>query len=129
MNTTTIKKRCAHCNYEKPLRDFNRDKEHLHGRDRLCRSCRRAYLLLWRYGVTPDARAELYVLQAGCCPGCGDAFEEGEMVLDHDHTTGSPRGLLCHPCNKTLGFARDRITTLYALIDYLEAPTWKAVSR
>lgn len=120
-----MSKTCAMCGYVKDLKHFNIDKQHLHGRDRLCRPCRRIYLLLYRYGITPDERAELYIAQAGCCPGCGDAFDEDEMVLDHDHSTGQPRGLLCHPCNKTLGFARDRITTLYALADYLEQPTWK----
>lgn len=124
----SITKTCAMCGYDKDLSEFNRDREHAHGRDRFCRLCRKIYMTLWRYGVTNDERAELYALQAGCCPGCGDSFPEADMVLDHDHATGKPRGLLCQACNKTLGFARDKITTLYALADYLEAPTWKAIA-
>jgi hypothetical protein len=121
----TLKKKCAHCNYIKPLADFNRDKEHLHGRDRLCRPCRRAFMFTYRYGVHHSVKTELYVLQGERCPGCDTDIPESEMVLDHDHETGNPRGVLCQACNKVLGFAKDKETTLYALIDYLANPTWR----
>jgi hypothetical protein len=125
VRSNLVMKTCSMCGYSKSLSEFNIDKEHLHGRDRLCRPCRKIYLLLYRYGVNLTEKLELYYAQGGRCPGCDGVFEVNEMYLDHDHATGKPRGVLCHHCNTVLGFARDKITTLLALADYLEAPTWQ----
>lgn len=43
-----------------------------------------------------------------------------ELYVDHDHSTGSIRGLLCWRCNIGLGYMKDDITLLKASIAYLE---------
>ena len=56
--------------------------------------------------------------QAGNCGIC--KLPMSNPVRDHNHTTNQPRGLLCDPCNRMLGAARDNPTTLRNAADYLE---------
>lgn len=54
------------------------------------------------------------------------ASHERELVVDHCHSTGIVRGLLCRFCNLTLGHARDSAETLRACAQYLEHAVHKA---
>ena len=54
----------------------------------------------------------------GVCPGCLESFTK--PCLDHNHKTGSWRGVLCDSCNKALGFVQDSPATLRRLAKYLE---------
>ena len=63
------------------------------------------------------------VAQNGKCAICGYEFLKGKPQnchIDHNHTTGKIRGLLCAKCNLLLGCANDNIPTLYKAIDYLK---------
>ncbi len=42
------------------------------------------------------------------------------LSVDHDHSTGKIRGLLCHHCNTGLGLFRDNPELLRRAISYLE---------
>lgn len=42
------------------------------------------------------------------------------LAIDHDHTTGIVRGLLCYNCNSLCGLAHDDVLRLQAAIDYLQ---------
>jgi hypothetical protein len=44
------------------------------------------------------------------------------LVVDHCHTHGHFRDLLCSPCNRGLGFFRDSPEALRAAAEYLERP-------
>jgi hypothetical protein len=43
------------------------------------------------------------------------------MSIDHCHESGKIRGLLCKDCNLILGWVKDDIKRLQAMVDYLEA--------
>lgn len=64
---------------------------------------------------------ELLVMQDDKCKGCNKQQTElsKALVVDHDHSTGAVRGLLCDNCNKVLGLANDSKETLQNLINYL----------
>ena len=50
------------------------------------------------YQTEKYIRKLFYDAQSGICPIC-DKPLTGQISLDHDHTTGEPRGLLHQPCN------------------------------
>src|SRR4030042_3712120 len=52
------------------------------------------------YGLTPQEFNELLTQQGGTCAICKSSDWNGRgPVVDHDHTIGQIRGLLCHACN------------------------------
>lgn len=74
-----------------------------------------------RYGVTAEQVEAMRLAQAGNCPGCAKPLDHaGTHHLDHCHTTGKVRGLLCKPCNLALGHVQDDPATLRRLAGYLE---------
>lgn len=42
------------------------------------------------------------------------------LHVDHDAETGRIRGMLCHACNRGIGFLRHNLDTLRSAIDYLQ---------
>jgi ribosomal protein S27AE len=69
------------------------------------------------YGLTLAQFEEMRALQMGRCAIC--ASTPARFDVDHDHDTGKVRGLLCSPCNRGLGFFRDRRENLAAAAKYL----------
>ena len=66
--------------------------------------------------MTLEQYDAILALQNG---GCAICARTDNLNVDHDHTTGSIRGLLCHGCNVGLGHFRDQTAHLEAAIRYL----------
>lgn len=82
---------------------------------------------LKQYGLTIESYDVLCERQGGVCASCGEAetaLSNGlsikRLTVDHDHATGSVRGLLCNRCNVMIGMARDDPARLRRGADYLE---------
>ena len=43
-----------------------------------------------------------------------------KICVDHNHTTGKIRGLLCHKCNSMLGYIKESPLTLQRAVAYLQ---------
>jgi 5-methylcytosine-specific restriction endonuclease McrA len=75
------------------------------------------------YGLTLEEFVEMYSMQDGRCLICGRAFAgqfDPLLHVDHDHATGRVRGLLCHVCNKGLGFFGESPERFRRAATYLE---------
>ena len=65
---------------------------------------------------------EMYKTQNGKCLICGvtESCLGHRLAVDHCHTTGKIRGLLCKSCNTAIGNFKDNIDNLKNAIIYLE---------
>jgi hypothetical protein len=89
------------------------------------RRARNQYLMR-KYGVTVDEYDELLAAQGGVCAICGrPPRDDISLHLDHDHTTGERRGLLCFKCNNALGDFDDDPERLLRAYVYLTPALWK----
>ena len=69
----------------------------------LSKSRARKSHLLRKYGLSPEDVDGMLRDQGGCCAICSLPFDGKTPHVDHDHTTGIVRGLLCARCNVWLG--------------------------
>ena len=75
---------------------------------------------LKRYGLTEEQYADLLVKQNNRCAICSTPIVTGRHChVDHDHTTGKVRGVLCNHCNLMLGHAKDSTEVLLKAVEYL----------
>jgi hypothetical protein len=68
-------------------------------RDVIRESKRRCHLKR-KYNLSPEEYGQIFLRQDGRCAICGRAKP---LQVDHDHTTGKIRGLLCATCNLAIG--------------------------
>ena len=72
--------------------------------------------------LSGDAYKAMLTSQGGACAICRttDVPQAGVWISDHNHDTGSIRGLLCNSCNVGIGMLKDDPALLRAAIAYLE---------
>ncbi len=76
---------------------------------------------LKKYGITIEFFNQEVARQQGKCKICQDLMSPPNV--DHDHKTGTYRGLLCSRCNTAIGLFRDSKKNLLAAVAYLESTT------
>ena len=79
----------------------------------------REYLLKYRYNLSLDGYDQMLTAQNFSCALC-QKEKDYDLYVDHCHTTGKVRGLLCATCNSILGFCNDNVELLKRSIDYLK---------
>lgn len=78
------------------------------------------------YGLSVGEYEKLFFNSSGTCYICGtsgfkiNTKTKASLCVDHDHSTGNVRGLLCHNCNRALGLLGDNVSLLKKAIRYLE---------
>jgi hypothetical protein len=137
----TCKKRCSRCKQSKVLNMFGKHHRSWDGLDNYCKLCSRQHQVELRkknpnlmrssdlkkkYGITLQDKLDMLAKQGNRCAVCGGTEHHGKYPditgwhVDHDHATKKVRGLLCKPCNLTLGNCLEDVARLKALIEYLE---------
>ena len=85
--------------------------------------------LLRKYNIDTTRYKEMLEEQDSLCKLChteGWTMAEHhklKLVVDHCHTTGKVRGLLCHNCNRALGLLQDNPQVMRRCVDYIEGAT------
>lgn len=86
----------------------------------------RRYHLKTKFGLSLDDFDQKLREQGGLCAVCRQpetTIRRGErksLDVDHNHTTGKVRGLLCSACNTALGLLREDPLRIRALAVYIE---------
>lgn len=123
-------KTCRICGESKSLELFSLRKES--GKYRTeCKPCRSRIAQAYHYGVSVGDIEELIHKADNRCMICGthaedvphQTFKHNPLVVDHDHTTGELRGILCPTCNAGLGHFKDSPELLIKAINYLKQST------
>lgn len=81
----------------------------------------RKHLLKKLYGISVEQFTEMLTRQNGVCKICHkpESKKKNRLHVDHCHTTGRVRGLLCSKCNAMLGMCGDSAEVLRNAIGYL----------
>jgi len=82
---------------------------------------RRSSQMKYYYGISLEDYEEMESNQGCKCAICGKFNDTGKrLFIDHNHSTGKVRALLCGKCNSMIGYAYENIATLKSAIQYLE---------
>lgn len=89
---------------------------------------KKAYVLKSRFGLSLEDYHLLYTKQNGCCAICGKSITlfvdkkdfSNVACVDHNHTTGEVRGLLCNHCNTGIGLLKEDLSILENAAKYLK---------
>ena len=138
-------KTCTRCKTEKPLSEFYADNRRKDGKLSRCKTCKNEMLRQYRkergydhrrywknpagererhlkakYGITQADYDMMFKVQEGKCAVCRKE-QSRAFDVDHCHTTGVVRGLLCTNCNRMIGHAADDPIRLQNAAAYLLA--------
>lgn len=148
-------KKCTKCNELKNRTEFYKDISRNDGLSYICKKCAKEavarciaanpeqrkntlkkyqeslpsghykkYDLKSRYGITLEQYNNQLDIQNNKCAICGTKSEKS-LAVDHCHTTGKVRGLLCLKCNTAIGKLNDDVILLQRAIEYLNNPPYK----
>ena len=76
--------------------------------------------LRYKYGMTTQEYARKLLSQKGLCAICKAAPNKRRLAVDHCHSSGKIRSLLCPNCNLSLGLLKENLTILKSMIQYIE---------
>jgi hypothetical protein len=114
-------KQCGGCELSLPIESFWRDRRTSSGLNALCKKCDRNRKIKKEYKMNPADVTDQIAAQNGKCAACGMTRN---LVIDHSHSTGKVRGLLCRGCNLALGFVGEDPKILASMLVYIEK--WNA---
>lgn len=136
-------RQCKTCGDTKPHSDFPYNKSYKDNIRPHCVDCRREYeaksyhkhkhkrpydyeadkdrKLKKAYGIGYEEYQTMLAAQDGMCAICGtlDTGKRRAFAVDHCHTCGEVRGLLCSPCNTAIGSLKEDLGIMQRAMDYV----------
>lgn len=109
---------CKGCNVPKPEADFIAETIDLFEIEfKSCTDCRSKNKKY--HGLNEKSRRKLYEYYGGKCGSCKEAMTfDSKCHVDHCHSTGKIRRMICQPCNHALGLMRENPERIRFLADY-----------
>lgn len=126
VKTFAVERECESC---KELFLGTRVDKRVCGKPECLKFLSKANGLSWRIkmlGMTPESYRSMFEQQHGLCEICRKPETQihkgklSNLSIDHDHSTGKVRGLLCSRCNQGLGHFKDDTAALQSAIEYLQ---------
>lgn len=118
---------CSRCSKEKSISNYNNANNTKDKLKSICLRCEKDCAFISLYNITIDEYEILLASQQNKCAICGTNDPKSPskksrdyFFVDHDHSSGKVRGLLCFHCNTGLGQFRDSLDTLKLAVNYLE---------
>ena len=110
-------KYCRHCGEKLTSENwYDHDKD----KNNICKKCAckgsRSSKIKCKYNLTVEDYNILLESVNNKCEICGSGIG---LCVDHNHSTGEIRGILCFKCNSAIGFLEDDINKLSKAIEYL----------
>jgi uncharacterized Zn finger protein len=142
-----ITKVCRKCGTEKPVSEFHKNRaERADGLQTSCKECSKTTTYNYRhsekghvrvvtsrfksalkkYALTETGYNAMLAAQNYVCAICGQPERHivrgatKRLAVDHCHTTGKVRGLLCAHCNQAIGRLNDDPELIRKAADYVE---------
>lgn len=137
-------KKCSVCSKQQPFKNYHRSKKSKDGYGYRCKDCdrqarhdykeknkerfallARGRQLKWKYGITLEEYDAMFEKQGKKCAVCEATENKGlkqddrSWSVDHCHTTGQIRGILCNNCNRAIGLLQDSKEIVYRAAEYL----------
>lgn len=132
---------CNKCKKKKGLNEFAPTKGGKDGHSAVCKRCLCEGVTIYykknprklknqnlkkNYGITVEDYEQLFEQQNGVCAICGKIETRictkgivQSLSVDHDHSSGLVRGLLCDRCNKAIGMLYHNTDLFIKAIEYL----------
>ena len=136
-----LTKSCSKCKEVKDLSEFHNSSTSSDGKKAACKSCRNSESKEWnlenkerksetnrwwskknKYSISKEEYLSILESQNELCAICGKHYTDslyGHLYVDHCHSSGKVRGLLCNHCNTLLGMAKDSLDILDKARQYL----------
>ena len=94
-------------------------------------------VLQHRYGISLAIYEQMHIEQQNCCAICaapGGSTKSSRLYVDHNHTSGAARQLLCPKCNLDIGVIEQGMERIHALAAYLlkhepDSEAWNCLAR
>ena len=118
-------KTCSMCKLNKPISLFNKSGNKRQFMNAYCKPCQaiydKRYNLKRRFNITVEDYNTMFLEQGGCCAICKkhQSNFKRSLHIDHDHSTGKVRGLLCFACNSAIGKFEESEEIINNSLEYL----------